>query len=183
MVGADDEEEVVQPGKPLPAPYEPIAKERAIHDLTHLPYRDGCEHCVRARRPNTHHRARSPSSQRTIPLLVADDCHVRDSKDEELATILVARLYPSKALLAAYCDQKGVDDYAITRLAACVTDTGYTKVVYKSDQESSTRAMCEQAFRRSGRHGECYNPQLKQFIPEAAGEYPRPRVSPRYVGQ
>ena len=38
--GADDEEEVVQPGKPLPEPYEPSAKERAIHDLTHLPYRN-----------------------------------------------------------------------------------------------------------------------------------------------
>ena len=89
-----------------------------------------------------------------------------------MATILVARLYPSKALLAVYCDQKGVDDYVITRLAAFIRDTGYTKVVYKSDQESSIRGMFEQAFRRSGRHGERYNPQLKQFIPEAsaAGE-------------
>ena len=168
MVGADDEEEVIQPGKPLPEPHEPSAKERAIHDLTHLPYRGWCEHCVRARRPNTHHRAKSPSSQRTIPLLVADYCHVRDNQDEELATILVARLYPSKALLAVYCDQKGVDDYVITRLASFIRDTGYTKVVYKSDQESSIRAMFEQAFRRSGRHGECYNPQLKQFIPESS---------------
>ena len=39
IVGANDEGEVVQPGKPLPEPYEPSAKERAIHDLTHLPYR------------------------------------------------------------------------------------------------------------------------------------------------
>ena len=143
IVGADDEEEVIQPGKPLPEPHEPNAKERAIHDLTHLPYRGWCEHCVRARRPNTHHRAKSPSSQRTIPLLVADYCHVRDNQDEELATILVARLYPSKALLAVYCDQKGVDDYVITRLASFIRDTGYTKVVYKSDQESSIRAMFE----------------------------------------
>ena len=43
IVGADDEEEVVQPGKPLPETYEPSAKERAIHDLTHLPYRCWCE--------------------------------------------------------------------------------------------------------------------------------------------
>ena len=118
IVGADDEEEVVQPGKLLPEPYKPSAKERAIHDLTHLPYRGWCEHCVKARRPKTHHRAKSPSSQRTIPLLVAEYCHVRDSKDEELATILVARLYPSKALLAVGCDRKGIDDYVINRLAA-----------------------------------------------------------------
>lgn len=118
--------------------------------------------------PNTHHRAKSPSSQRTIPLLVPDYCHVRDGKDEELATILVARLYPSKTLLADDCDQKGIDDYVFTRLAAFVKDTGCTKVVYKSDQDISVRAMSEHAFRRSGRHGVCYNPQLKQFIPEAS---------------
>ena len=28
--------------------------------------------------------------------------------------------------------------------------------------------MFEEAFRRSGRHGESFNPQLKQFIPEAS---------------
>ena len=38
IVGADDEEEAIQPGKQLPEPYAPHAKERAIHDLTHLPY-------------------------------------------------------------------------------------------------------------------------------------------------
>ena len=113
IVGADGEE-VVQAGKPLPEPYAPNAKERAIHDLTHLPYRGQCEHYVRAKRPNTHHKPKSSCSQRTIPLLVADYCHVRDSKDEELATFLVARLYPSIALLAVCRDQKEVDDYVMT---------------------------------------------------------------------
>ena len=89
MVGADDEEDV-QPGKPLPKQYEPSAKERAIHDLCHLPHRCECEHCVTARRPTTHHGSKSPSSQRTIQLPAADYRHVRDSKIEELATILVA---------------------------------------------------------------------------------------------
>ena len=60
--------------------------------------------------------------------------------------MLVARLYPTKDLLPVYCDQKGVDDYVITRLVAFIRDTGYTKVVYKSDQESSIRAMFEQAL-------------------------------------
>ena len=53
IAGADDEEKVIQPGKPLPESYEPSAKERAIHDLAHLPYQSWCEHCVRARRHTT----------------------------------------------------------------------------------------------------------------------------------
>ena len=73
-----------------------------------------------------------------------------------------------RKLLAVDCDQKGDYDHVITRLAAFIRDTGCTKVVYKSDQESSIRDMFEQAFKRSGRHGECYNPQLKQFTPEAS---------------
>ena len=39
IVAAGDEEEVVQPNKLLQESYEPSAKERAIHDLTHIPYR------------------------------------------------------------------------------------------------------------------------------------------------
>ena len=38
IVGADDDD-VVQPGKPLPEPYEAIVKEQTIHDLAHLPHR------------------------------------------------------------------------------------------------------------------------------------------------
>ena len=67
-----------------------------------------------------------------------------------MATILVARLYPSKTIRAIDRDQKGVYDYGIPRLAALIHGTGYTEVVYKTDQESSIRAMLEQAFRRSG---------------------------------
>jgi hypothetical protein len=93
---------------------------------------------------------------------------MRDSLDEDLATVLVARLYPSKAICAVVCDQKGIDDHVIARLAGFIKESGYRKIVYKSDQERSIRAMLEEAFRRSSRQGDLYNPALDQFIPEAS---------------
>ena len=141
----------------------------ALHDLAHLPYRSWCPHCVRARRQCSQHRSKSASFQRKVPLLVADYAQIRDSHDEELATLLIGRIYPAKALFAVVCDQKGVDDYVITRIAQFLRDSGYRHVVYKSDQERSIRAMFAEAFRRSGQQGgSCHNPRLTQFVPEAS---------------
>ena len=165
-----DEEDasVIQPGEGMPEPYVPTSAQVAQHNLTHLPYRSWCKWCVMARRPNSQHRSKHPSFQRNTPLLVADYCQIRDSREEDLATVLVARLYPAKAILGVVCDNKGVDEMVIARLASFIKDSGYSKIVYKSDQERALRAMLEESFRRSGRTGECYNPTLQQFVPEAS---------------
>ena len=52
---------------PLMSPQEPTQAQRALHDLTHLPYASWCPHCVACRRPNTHHRGLH--QERRIPLL------------------------------------------------------------------------------------------------------------------
>ena len=67
------------------------------------------------------------------PLFCADYCFVRDNQDKELATILVARLYPAKAILATVCPHKGVDEQVVARMASFITDSGYRSIVYRSD--------------------------------------------------
>ena len=49
-----------------------------------------------------------------------------------------------------------------------VKESGYRKIVYRSDQERSIRAMFEEAFKRSGRERIAFNPRLEQFVPEAS---------------
>ena len=78
-----DSDEVIQPGVGMPEPYVPSPAEVARHNLTHLPYRHWCPHCVRARRQCSHHRQKSPSFQRKVPLLVADYAQIRDSQDSD----------------------------------------------------------------------------------------------------
>ena len=81
-------------------------------------------------------------------MLVADDCQIRNSREEDLATVLVARLYPDKAILGVICDNKGVAEIVIAPSTSFIKDTGYGKIVYNSDHERARRAMLEESFRR-----------------------------------
>ena len=112
-VGVDKEGDLIdvdgdlacQPCGTLPEPRVPTKAEVDRHNCTHLPYRSWCKWCVMARRPNTHHRSRL-SSRRALPLLVADYCYLRDVHDEFLAKVLIARLYPARAVVAIVCASK-----------------------------------------------------------------------------
>ena len=96
IIDAEDDL-VVQEAQALPEPRIPTKAEIAAHNVTHLPYRSWCSHCVAARRNNSGHRSVAPSSSsNALPLIVADYCYIRDIKDEALATVLVAKLYPSQ---------------------------------------------------------------------------------------
>ena len=82
----------IQP-KVMSAPKELTPQQKARHFISHLPYDPSCEICVSCRRPNNPH-SLSHESSRTIPLLVGDFGYMRDSKDEDNATIHVLKLYP-----------------------------------------------------------------------------------------
>jgi len=49
--GGEEEEEESGERKPrkVQDPKEPTAEERRMHDLTHMPFRSWCRHCVRGR--------------------------------------------------------------------------------------------------------------------------------------
>ena len=81
--------------RPLTSPKSMSAMQRAIHDLTHLPYDPSCEICVSTRRPNTHHRSLK-MSEREIPLIVGDYCFPKHSDEADPLTVLVIRVYPYK---------------------------------------------------------------------------------------
>ena len=157
-----DEDIVCQPAAPLPEPVVPTASQIAAHNITHLPYRSWCPYCVAARRPNSRHLRSKTEDQKSSPMLVADYCFMKDNQDEELTTVLVARLYPAKAILATVCSSKGVDEQVISRVASFVKDSGYTKLIYRSDQEPALRALLEKAFQKAS------SDQLQQAVPEAS---------------
>ena len=118
---------------------------------THINYRTWCPHCVMARLPAAQHRS-YPNSKRNIPLFCADYCFVRDSLDEELATLLVGRRYPSRSLFATVTDSKGGEDIAaIQRLSSFFKESGIHKLGYKNDQESSIKVMVDDGLHKTGK--------------------------------
>ena len=109
IVSKDDEAdgdsgEAARVPRGLPEPTEPSAEERARHNLNHWPYKCWCEHCVRARRPNSPHVYSPSSSSRSIPVFVANYCFLRDAQGESLVTCFVGKTYPSRNTIALIVD-------------------------------------------------------------------------------
>ena len=173
QVSAEDGS-VVRDVKGMPAPRQPSRDEVARHNITHLPYRSWCPHCVASRRPNSHHRTSKHRASRSIPVFVADYCFVRQP-NEDLLTGLVGKLYPSHAIFSSACDVKGPKDDVVSRLAEFLKNSGVTKLVYKSDQEPAIRAALEAALKQIGRTADPRSDEeVLQMVPEASapGESP-----------
>ena len=80
----------------LPSPKPMTAEQKAKHDLTHMPPDPGCHICKSTRTPNLGHRATN-EDQRTIPLLVGDDCFLNAFTEKILATSLVVEPFITAA--------------------------------------------------------------------------------------
>ena len=125
LISAEDDM-VCQRTQALPQPIVPTKAQIEAHMVGgHLPYRSWCKWCVMARRRNSQHRSQSDSSRRSLPLLVADYCFMRDSNDEELCKTLVSKVYPAKAILATVVESKGVNSQVVDRVARFIKETGY----------------------------------------------------------
>ena len=114
---AEHEDEHAREAVPLPDVPEPSAEEVAKHSLTHLPYRRWCRWCVMARRLGLSHKKLPPFS-RSIPLFVLDYCFIKRAGDDRWLTVLVGRMYPSRAIFSVPCQQKGADAHVTARLAS-----------------------------------------------------------------
>ena len=148
--------------RPLVSPKAMSAEQRAVHDLTHLPYHPGCEICVSCRRPNTHHKSLK-NPERTVPLMVGDYCFPKHNDDSDPMTVLVIRVYPYKLFFACSVSSKGRDPHVINRLARFIKECGLLHFTFRSDREPAIMSMMEEAVALSGRRG------TKDNVEEAPG--------------
>ena len=101
--------------RPMPSPKGMSARQRAVHDITHLPYDPSCEICASTRRPNTQHRTLQPSA-RAVPLMVGDYAFPKHSDESEPLTLLVTRIYPYKLFFCCAVPGKGRHPLVVRRL-------------------------------------------------------------------
>ena len=168
--------ECVRVGTGYPEPPEPTPEMINRHNLTHLPYRSWCPHCVAARRNNAPHTRGSRVRQK--PLFCSDYCSVSDTKTESSLTTLVARMCPpkpdaAKPLFAVVCERKGAhDEYTVSRVCQFIRECGVKDFVYKSDQEASVVAVINEVLRRSTTPGDQFYGLVQTAVPEnsAVGE-------------
>ena len=83
----------------MPDVVGPTGKEMAEHDLTHIPYRDWCKHCVQGRARENQHRRQQGDQKDEIPLIAMDYCSM-GKNEERVATTIVIKDKESKAMKA-----------------------------------------------------------------------------------
>ena len=108
--------------KALPRPNEPTEQQRATHNLTHLPYRSWCEHCVKAKGRENH-------SKRQVdrqPVIQVDYCFVNTGPDVGQRTILTAVDVQTGLSTAVVVPNKGRHSYSVAELKTFIYETGRT---------------------------------------------------------
>ena len=84
--------------KALPDPRKPTPAEVREHELTHLPYRSWCRHCVRGKGKNAPHRELQAEQEHEIPHVSADYCFFGQNEETSLPAVSYTHLtLPTKA--------------------------------------------------------------------------------------
>ena len=133
------------------SPKLPSQEEIDMHELTHLPYRSWCTHCVRGR-GESHPHYKVPEEKRAIKEIHMDYCFM-GKKDEKTQPILVIRDRDTKLTCSVLVREKGAaDDFVIKRILAFMKELGYEgmRLIIKSDQESPIQAVVIKLIKARG---------------------------------
>eukprot|EP00973_Karenia_brevis_P094438 12422478-Karenia_brevis.AAC.1 len=127
----------------LKAPVKPTPEMVELHNQTHLPFRSWCRYCVRGRGRSMGH-TRVDHGEEQIPT-VSIDYGFLGTKDNPATDlpVLVGKDRLSQTVWASPVPCKGVEDHphGSNRLREWLDETGYKRVIVKSDQEPAIRAV------------------------------------------
>jgi len=135
-------------------PRQPTDEERRTHNLTHLPYRSWCEHCVKGRGRETDHKhLKSQPEVEGLHELHFDYMFMGpENKPRETLTILVVKERRTKMLMSTAIPSKSTGKFITARVGAFIRELGigHLDIVAKSDQEPSIKKLVEDVGRSRG---------------------------------
>ena len=179
---AGDEDKPTEEGvvpRVTPSPGMPTARERAIHRITHIPYRSWCDDCVRGRGRDRHHKLCGAYGSSTTARVHMDYCFLTETasaasavsaeadagetseaaKDEskKRVTTLVMKETGCGSVWAYPVRHKGtVNEPGVSKQIVWDLDTCGLKeerIVVKSDQEPAITALGSEIGRVRGSKG------------------------------
>ena len=162
----EEEEDAVRP-KMQRQPEQPTTTEVKEHELTHVPFRSWCAHCVRGRSINDKHqkkdkveREQEREADATTTVAVDDAYLNTENKEttEEVDKPIVVYVDRKSGTVGWYeVDNKGKGDgKPAKKLAKDIEDMGYlgNQIIVKGDQEPALREMLREAGRMRGAKAE-----------------------------
>ena len=134
----------------LPAPPQPTPEMVASHNVSHIPFRSWCAHCVRGRGKSFYHRKVSHEADDPSRPVVSLDYGFFGAPEEIPADsvggskmpVLVVRDRFTKGIFTHLVPSKGTEHfYPEAALLRDVKFLGYSRLVLKADQEPSILAL------------------------------------------
>ena len=116
---------------------EPTEQQRATHNLTHLPYRSWCEHCVKAK-------SREKQSKRQTdkqPVIQIDYCVVQTGPNVGKQLVLTAVDIQTGLATAVLVPHKGRHKYSVAELKKFIHETGRTYGILQYDKRPALKAL------------------------------------------
>ena len=127
-------------------PNEPTEQQRAQHNLTHLPYRSWCEHCVRAKGKE---RQSKRNTDRQLVIQI-DYSFATTGADVQQRTILTATDVQTGLATSVVVPAKGRHAYGIAELKKFVYETGRTFGILQYYKEPSLKALATDTMKELG---------------------------------
>ena len=153
--GEVDEEDIARNPKVARRPAAPTKAMIMAHEVHHADYREWCEHCVAGKGVSHTHRTSDRESRSDIAefcldyAFMTEEGNIRyreeiDGVDESgMSPVLIGHGRTSESLWAMVAESKGVTESSLKWAKERIDESGYmgTKVVLKSDQEESIKAL------------------------------------------
>ena len=139
---AEDPEEPTEVQRPRVAKSvaTPTAQEWEEHQATaHAMHRSWCGHCMRARAAAARHQTVPHDEESEVPVMTLDYYFFGD-KEGETANLEVKDCR-SKMAWATTIPTKGPDLFSVNFLLSCINETGYRRIILKSDNEPAILAL------------------------------------------
>jgi len=133
-------------------PRQPSEEERREHCLTHLPYRNWCQHCVRGRGREADHKKLKEQSEGLHELHFDYMFMGPENQPGKTLTILVVKERRTKMVMATAVPSKSTGRFVVERVGAFIKELGidHLDIVAKSDQEPSIKKFVEDVGKSRG---------------------------------
>jgi hypothetical protein len=151
----DEEEEEEEDGgeerkvHKMNSPRKPSTAEVDHHNLTHLPYRNWCRHCIRGKGKEAPHPA-AQDGERTVPELHLDYCFPGEEEPGKNLTVLVARMKDNRMTMSTVIPSRTTGEFTGKRIMAFLRECGceLSKLIVKSDQEPAILALIDDMIKQ-----------------------------------
>ena len=123
-------------------PRQPSQQEKEEHEMTHLPFRSWCRHCIMGRGREEDCR-KSMEEERQVPEVHLDYMFMGDERERKTLAFLVARERETRAVLSTVVPRKTTGEWICRRLMAWLREIGLESVdiIVKSDNEPALTSL------------------------------------------